>query len=65
SLYVLACNASDTTRTLSVALGGHTHLEGVELGNAVSVRMAEGKLLFELPSVGYSMARLKMECKSR
>ena len=65
SLYVLACNASDTTRTLSVTLDGFTHLEGIELGNAVSVRVAEGKVLFELPSVGYSMARLKEECKRR
>ncbi len=60
-LYVLACNAAKIAQTLAIEVGKFTRLEGVESGNAASVRVDCGKAISVLPPNGYSMARMAAE----
>ena len=59
-LYVLACNAGTEAAKIEVPLGGEKFsLEGVEVGAPGLVKAEGGRLVFNLPPAGYSMARCR------
>lgn len=57
-LFVLSCNSGKKPEKVSVPVGdAGLRIEAVEFGNAESVTVSDGTVVFDLPPSGYSMVR--------